>query len=191
MGSVRVTLCAGAVVAAALAASAPSVHAADSGDVSGNASGVASGGVSTMPVSPVPGADIQVRASECGGRTGTAASVAFVADAQLTQLTGRNPGTLAGETRVRSSLDPGTYPVRVTCDGRAHQLPATIKIGDGKPPKGTSPPTDIGPPADIGPLAGIGPLTGISPPTGTDISPPPVEPSAEPSSPPDLSLIHI
>ncbi|WP_408990701.1 hypothetical protein [Streptomyces caniscabiei] len=181
----RVTLCAGAVVAAALAASAPSVHAADSGDVSGNASGVASGGVSTMPVSPVPGADIQVRASECGGRTGTAASVAFVADAQLTQLTGRNPGTLAGETRVRSSLDPGTYPVRVTCDGRAHQLPATIKIGDGKPPKGTSPPTDIGPPADIGPLAGIGPLTGISPPTGTDISPPPVEPSAEPSSPPD------
>ncbi|WP_327743898.1 hypothetical protein OHO28_19455 [Streptomyces europaeiscabiei] len=121
MGSVRVTLCAGAVVAAALAASAPPAHAADSGNVS------------VVPASPAPGSDIQVRAKGCGGKSGTAASEAFVADALLTQLSGRSLGTLAGETRVRSSLKPGTYGVRITCDGKEDKVTGTIKVGDGKP----------------------------------------------------------
>lgn len=141
MGSVRVTLCAGAVVAAAVAAWAPSAHATDSGNVSGKVSRKVSGNVSVVPSSPAPGTDIQVRARGCGGRTGTAASTAFVTDARLTQITGRTPGTLAGETRVRSSLDPGTYEVRVTCDGRQDKITSTIAVGDGKPTSGTRPPT--------------------------------------------------
>ncbi|WP_326582520.1 hypothetical protein OG889_28105 [Streptomyces sp. NBC_00481] len=127
MGSLRVTLCAGAVAAAALTVPAPPAHTADSGDVT------------VVPASPAPGSDIQVRAKGCGGKTGTAASAAFVADAQLTQLTGKSLGTLAGETRVRSSLDPGTYGVRITCDGREDKVTGTIKVGDGKP-TGTTPP---------------------------------------------------
>jgi hypothetical protein len=139
MGSLRVTLCAGAVAAAALTASAPPAHTADSGDVT------------VVPAAPAPGSDIQVRAKGCGGKTGTAASAAFVADAQLTQLTGKSPGTLAGETRVRSSLDPGTYGVRITCDGREDKIAGTIKVGDGKP-TGTRPPATE-PPAAKSPAA--------------------------------------
>ncbi|MBZ3901014.1 hypothetical protein [Streptomyces griseiscabiei] len=135
MGSLRVTLCAGAVVGAALTVSAPPVHAADSGNVS------------VVPASPTPGSDIQVRAEGCAGRSGTASSKAFVADAQLTRLDGGGPGTLAGETRVRSSLDPGTYGVRITCDGREDKVKGTIRVGDGKP--ATRPPATGGP--DTGP----------------------------------------
>ncbi|MDX3619471.1 hypothetical protein [Streptomyces europaeiscabiei] len=144
MGSVRVTLCAGAVVAAALAASAPPAHAADSGSVS------------VVPASPAPGSDIQVRAKGCGGKSGTAASEAFVADALLTQLSGRGLGTLAGETRVRSSLKPGTYGVRITCDGKEDKVTGTIKVGDGKPaanePPFTKPPASK-PPASKPPAS--------------------------------------
>lgn len=132
MGSLRLTLCTGAVVAAALTGSASSAHAADSG------------GVSVVPASPVPGSDIQVRAKGCGGRSGTATSKAFVANAQLTQLTGKDLGTLAGETRVRSSLGAGTYDVRITCDGREGKLKGTITVG-GRRPAGTEPPATMPP----------------------------------------------
>lgn len=134
MGSLRLTLCAGAVVAAASTVSAPAVHAADSGDVS------------VVPASPAPGSDIQVRAKGCGGRTGSAASEAFVADAQLTRLTGKAAGTLSGETRVRSSLEPGTYDVRVTCDGKEDKVKGTITVDAGKSaatePAVTKPPAE-------------------------------------------------
>ncbi|MDT0572837.1 hypothetical protein RM704_36175 [Streptomyces sp. DSM 3412] len=181
MGSVRVTLCAGAVVATALAAWAPSAHATDSGNVSGN--------VSVVPASPVPGTDIQVRARGCGGRTGTAASTAFVTDARLTQITGRTPGTLAGETRVRSSLDPGTYEVRVTCDGRQDKITSAIRVGGGKPTTGTRPPKGTKPPTAMPSRSGpsrSGPVrTGPARPgpasteSQSTESPPSAEPSAE------------
>ncbi|UUU22415.1 hypothetical protein [Streptomyces sp. DSM 40750] len=121
MGSLRLTLCAGAVIVAVSTVMAPSAHAADSGDIS------------VVPASPAPGSDIQVRAKGCGGKSGSAASEAFVADAQLTQLTANGGGTLSGETRVRSSLKPGTYEVRVTCDGKEDKVKGTITVGDGKP----------------------------------------------------------
>lgn len=131
MGSLRLTLCAGAVVAAASTVTAPPAHAADSGSIS------------VVPASPAPGSDIQVRAKGCGGKSGSAASEAFVADAQLTQLTGKGVGTLSGETRVRSSLEPGTYDVRVTCDGKEDKVKGRITVGDGKPaatkPEATKP----------------------------------------------------
>ncbi|MFD9439543.1 hypothetical protein ACFWBR_11905 [Streptomyces sp. NPDC060006] len=108
MGSLRLTLCAGAVAAAALT---PAAYAAD-------------GGVRVSPGSPAPGSDIQLRVKGCTGMSGTAASEAFVADAQLTG----KPGALTGETRVRSTLDPGTYDVKVTCDGFEDKVKGTVTV---------------------------------------------------------------
>ncbi|WP_416963153.1 hypothetical protein [Streptomyces sp. Agncl-13] len=97
MGSLKVTLCAGAAVV--LAALTPAAYAADGG------------GVSVTPASPAPGGDVALRISGCTGTTGTAASAAFVADARLVGAA----GTLAGETKVRTSLEPGSYDVKITC----------------------------------------------------------------------------
>jgi len=96
MGSLKVTLCVGAAVFAALT---PTAYAADGGTVS------------VTPASPAPGAEIALRISGCAGTTGSAASDAFVAEAKLVGA----GGTLAGETRVRSSLEPGSYDVKITC----------------------------------------------------------------------------
>ncbi|MDQ0777009.1 opacity protein-like surface antigen [Streptomyces aurantiacus] len=112
MGSLRFTLCAGVVAAAALI---PAAYAAD-------------GGVRVTPGSPVPGSDIQLRVRGCTGMSGTAASEAFVADAQLTG----EPGDLTGETRVRSTLKPGRYDVKVTCDGFEVKVKGTVTVTDKK-----------------------------------------------------------
>ncbi|AVH58551.1 MULTISPECIES: hypothetical protein [Streptomyces] len=109
MRSLRLTLCAGAVVAAACT---PMAYAADAD-------------VSVSPASPAPGSDIQLRANGCTGRTGTAHSVAFVADAQLT---GPGGGALTGETRVPTSLAPGTYEVKVSCDGADGKVNGAIVV---------------------------------------------------------------
>lgn len=94
---VRLTLCAGAVLATAFTSTA---YASDSG-------------VSVVPASPAAGSDIQLRAAGCAGTTGTAVSTAFVSDARLTG----QGGVLVGETRVRSSATSGAYDVTVSCDG--------------------------------------------------------------------------
>lgn len=102
MGSLLLTFCSGAAVAAALTpgAACPAAYAVDDG-------------ISVTPSPAAPGSDIQLRAQGCSGRTGTASSEAFVADAVLTG----EGGVLVGETRVRSSLRPGTYRVEVPCEG--------------------------------------------------------------------------
>ncbi|MER5922185.1 hypothetical protein AB0H11_27750 [Streptomyces mirabilis] len=104
----RLTLCAGAVLAAAFT---PAAYAAD-------------GGVSVSPVSPAPGSDVQLRALGCTGSTGTAVSTAFVADARLTG----QGGVLVGDTRVRSSVTPGSYEVKVSCDGRQNRVSGTVTV---------------------------------------------------------------
>ncbi|MFD8213030.1 hypothetical protein ACFV2U_04695 [Streptomyces sp. NPDC059697] len=104
----RLTLCAGAVLAAAFT---PAAYAAD-------------GGVSVSPASPAPGSDIQLRALGCTGTTGTAVSTAFVADARLTG----QGGVLVGDTRVRSSAAAGTYEVKVSCDGRQDRVTGTVTV---------------------------------------------------------------
>ncbi|WP_324784060.1 hypothetical protein [Streptomyces sp. H51] len=97
MGSTKATLRV-AVLAAAVVALAPSAYAQD-------------GGVSVSPSSPAPGGDVALRVSGCASRTATAHSAAFVAQARLAGA----GGTLAGETRVRSSIGPGTYDVEIAC----------------------------------------------------------------------------
>ncbi|MFD6998312.1 hypothetical protein ACFWA5_19045 [Streptomyces mirabilis] len=104
----RLTLCAGAVLAAAFT---PAAYAAD-------------GGVSVSPMSPAPGSDVQLRALGCTGPTGTAVSTAFVADARLTG----QGGVLVGDTRVRSSATPGAYEVKVSCDGRQGRVTGTVTV---------------------------------------------------------------
>lgn len=104
MGSLRVTVCTGVLAAAALT---PAAHAADSGDAR------KTGSVSAAPATAAPGADITLRVTDCARRTAVAASPAFVADARLTVTDAARE--LTGESRVRSTLAPGTYTVRVTC----------------------------------------------------------------------------
>ncbi|MEU0943801.1 hypothetical protein ABZ379_13550 [Streptomyces canus] len=99
MGSLRLTLCTAVLAVAAFAPAAQAAQAADGGDVS------------VTPSTPAPGADLTLRVTGCAGRTATASSAAFVADARLTGA----GGSLAGETRVRSSVEPGSYDVRITC----------------------------------------------------------------------------
>ncbi|MFI1705925.1 hypothetical protein [Streptomyces griseoruber] len=103
MSSLKVTLCAGAAVAAAVLLPTAHAVAEDGGDKRGS--------VSVTPETPTPGSEVVLKVSGCGGKTATAASTAFVADARLVG-TG---GTLVGETRVRSSITAGTYDVRITC----------------------------------------------------------------------------
>ncbi|EGX54630.1 hypothetical protein SZN_36974, partial [Streptomyces zinciresistens K42] len=112
MGSLRVTLCALAALGAA--AVGPAAHATD-------------GGVSVSPSSPRPGSDVALRVSGCPGRSGTAASTAFVSDAALT--VGRDD-TLGGDSRVRSTLRSGTYDVKVTCGDTSRTVALTVRRPD-------------------------------------------------------------
>ncbi|MDX2538131.1 hypothetical protein [Streptomyces scabiei] len=139
MGSSRVALCAGTLFAAALAASASPALAADPGRVS------------AVPASPPPGSDIQVRAAGCAGESATAVSEAFVADALLTRPGDGSLGTLTGDTRVRSSLRPGTYELRVTCPGVEDGIRGTLRVGGGRQPEAAGPSASAPPGAESGP----------------------------------------
>ncbi|MDQ0930535.1 hypothetical protein [Streptomyces turgidiscabies] len=136
MGSIRLTLCAGAVLAAALTA-VPVAYAAG-------------GGVTVIPGSPVPGTDVRLVVRGCTGKTGTAKSEAFVADVLLAAQ--GQDGALVGGSRVRSTLAPGTYDVTVGCDGHNGKVKGVIAVvakgadhsdqGAGKPSSPARPPAD-------------------------------------------------
>ncbi|MFI5975089.1 hypothetical protein [Streptomyces sp. NPDC051452] len=110
MGSLTLTLCTGIL---SVAAFAPAAHAADGGSVT------------VTPAAPAAGTDVTVRTGACPGGEASATSGAFVSDALLTG----GQGSLAGETRVRSSIAPGTYDVRVTCSGRVMTGRITVASG--------------------------------------------------------------
>ncbi|MFG2384875.1 hypothetical protein [Streptomyces avermitilis] len=148
MGSLRLTVCAGAVVAAALT---PTSYAA------------ASTGVGVSPASPAPGSDIRLAARGCDGRTGTAASDAFVAD---TPLVGKD-GVLVGESRVRTLLAPGIYDVLISCDGRDDKVRAALTVAGASPSTlaeaPTAPPSPAAPPSAAAPLSPVEPLSSVAP----------------------------
>lgn len=106
MGSLKVTFCAGAAVVAAVLV--PTAYA------SGEDGRGRGGSVSVTPSTPSPGAEVTLKVSGCGGRTATAVSAAFVADARLVVADGAG-GALVGDTRVRSSIAAGLYDVQITC----------------------------------------------------------------------------
>ncbi|GAB2953029.1 hypothetical protein GCM10023080_009520 [Streptomyces pseudoechinosporeus] len=129
MGSLRLTFCAGAMVTAVVtaaltpeltpvpaSATAPALSVADK----------AGAAVSVTPSNPTPGSDIQVRARGCttGTSATSAASRAFVADALLA---GR-AGELVGDTRIRSTVTPGTYDIKITCGGLGDKADKADKV---------------------------------------------------------------
>ncbi|MER6786452.1 hypothetical protein ABT330_17835 [Streptomyces sp. NPDC000658] len=162
MGSWKITVCAGAAVLAAVLV--PTGHASGGGR---DAAGRGGGGLSVTPVRPSPGSEVTLRATGCGGRTATAASAAFVTDARLVVEDGAD-GVLVGDTRVRSSLAPGGYDVRITCaDGRVKGRIEVLK-----PASAASDDPSAPAPADV--------LTAPSPPAALTDAAAPVVPSSPP-----------
>ncbi|EPJ37683.1 hypothetical protein STAFG_5261 [Streptomyces afghaniensis 772] len=124
MGSLKVTVCTSVLVAAVLT---PAAYAVDAG------------GVSVTPATPAPGSDVTLRVPDCAERTAVARSAAFVADARLTV----HDGELVGESRVRSTLDAGTYAVKVTCGGAERTGTFTVREGrEGEERQRPAPGTD-------------------------------------------------
>lgn len=123
MGSARLTLCTALLAVTALT---PAAYAADGGP-----------GVTVTPASPAPGGDVSLRVRGCTGAQGTAVSDAFVSDAPLTG----SQGALAGQTRIRTSLVPGAYQVRISCSGAVVTGSITVgqaSSGQGKEPSDTA-----------------------------------------------------
>ena len=121
MGSLRVTVCTSVLAVVALA---PVAYAADAGRVS------------VTPAAPAPGSDITLRVTGCAQRTAVDASAAFVADARLTVTGARE---LAGESRVRSTVEAGSYAVRVTCGATRQTGTLTVRDGGEARRSGTAP----------------------------------------------------
>ncbi|MFE0807696.1 hypothetical protein ACFW4M_14135 [Streptomyces sp. NPDC058794] len=117
MGSLKVTLCAGAAAAAVLAPIAPIAVAPAAYAVDG-------GGVSVSPSTPAPGSDVELRVADCTEKTAVAVSAAFVSDAKLTLAA--KDGVLVGAGTVRSTLEAGAYAVRVKCGDDARKGTVTV-----------------------------------------------------------------
>ncbi|MFF5366498.1 hypothetical protein [Streptomyces sp. NPDC013187] len=115
MGSLKVTACTSALAVVALA---PAAYAVDAGSVS------------VTPARPAPGSDITLRVTGCAQRTAVAASAAFVADARLTVA---GADELVGDSRVRSTLEAGSYAVRVTCGATRRTGTFTVQDGESGP----------------------------------------------------------
>ncbi|WP_103501975.1 MULTISPECIES: hypothetical protein [Streptomyces] len=97
--------------------------------------------VRVTPVSPKPGDDVEVRVKGCEShKKATAHSEAFVAEVPL----GHDGHGLFGEGRISSSIEPGVYPVDVSCDGKPKAGSArVVVVAHGEhtkhPPKPTAP----------------------------------------------------
>ncbi|ARZ69960.1 hypothetical protein M1P56_03740 [Streptomyces sp. HU2014] len=134
--SVRVALC-GALTAVAVCVTPAHAHpsgypsapfpdrtGADYGPVT------MSGTIEMTPVTSHPGAQVQLRLGGCGGDRGIATSEAFVADTRLN----RDSAGLFAEATVRSTVAPGTYAVRVHCDGHDAVAEGRLTIVDANEP---------------------------------------------------------
>ncbi|MFF0585341.1 hypothetical protein ACFYWD_05150 [Streptomyces sp. NPDC003781] len=135
MGSLKVTLCAGAALACALCVPAAQAQAADGG------------GVSVTPSSPAPGTDVTLRVPDCTEKTAVAVSAAFESDVRLGLAAG--DGVLVGSSRVRTSVQAGAYAVQVTCGDQARKGTITV-AGDRRPDTRPTAPASPVAPVDAG-----------------------------------------
>ncbi|MEV5317912.1 hypothetical protein AB0K92_09635 [Streptomyces sp. NPDC052687] len=142
MSSLRLTLSTGVLAATAALAPAPA-HATD-------------GGEHVSPSSPAPGGAIALRGTGCPGRTGTAASDAFVSAARLTVA---DDGALAGETQVRSTVRPGPYDVRIVCGEKSLKTRFTVGLAASADPAAPTAPDS----AALDPAAPIAPASPAAP----------------------------
>ncbi|WP_121714703.1 hypothetical protein [Streptomyces sp. E5N91] len=127
MGSLKVTLCAGAALATAWCAPAAYTYAADGG------------AVSVSPSSPAPGTDVTLRVPDCTEKTAVAVSAAFESDVRLSLAAG--DGVLVGSSQVRTSVRAGAYAVQVKCGEQARK--GTITVRDERRP--TAPASPVAP----------------------------------------------
>ncbi|MET7320315.1 hypothetical protein [Streptomyces sp. NPDC005549] len=132
MGSLKVTLCAGAALATVLCAPAAHAYAADGG------------GVSVTPSSPAPGTDVTLRVPDCTEKTAVAVSAAFETDVRLSLAAG--DGVLVGSSRVRTTVRAGAYAVQVKCGDRARK--GTLTVAENRRP-------DTRPSAPASPVAPV------------------------------------
>ncbi|WP_069769632.1 hypothetical protein [Streptomyces sp. LUP30] len=189
----KITVCAGVAVVAAVLI--PTAYASgDGGRDDGGRGGSGGAGVSVTPSRPSPGSEVTLKATGCDARTATAASPAFVADAQLVVAEGA-AGGLVGDTRVRSSLAAGGYDVRITCagvqvKGRIEVLePASATSGDpsatSDDPSAPAPAPDAPtPPADLNaPAPPAKPVAPAPPATPVPTSPATPLAAASPAAP--------
>ncbi|MFF9215687.1 hypothetical protein [Streptomyces viridosporus] len=141
MGSLLLTLCAGALAAAL----APAAYAADGG------------GVSVIPAASAPGTHVALAVAGCAERTAVAVSPAFVSGARLTAA----DGVLVGESRVRPSLTAGTYDVRVDCDGTERKGTLVVAPARKERPGGAAGAPGSPPAAPVTPGAPVSPVAPV------------------------------
>ncbi|MFF8843121.1 hypothetical protein ACF08N_10360 [Streptomyces sp. NPDC015127] len=100
------------------------------------------------PSTTAPGGEVGISATGCTASTALARSGAFVADAELTAR--RGSGGLTGEASVRSDARPGTYGVRVRCDGRDYPSSGRLQVVHRLP--GTAEPAGAVPASPVAPV---------------------------------------
>ncbi|MFD7511129.1 hypothetical protein ACFV5N_17600 [Streptomyces sp. NPDC059853] len=83
------------------------------------------GEVHVSPAGPRPGEEVVLRVTGCREASGTAHSEAFVAEAVLAPSA---EGGLFGEARISSTVEPGAYPVDVSCDGNDRAVSGQVKV---------------------------------------------------------------
>ncbi|MCQ4211981.1 MULTISPECIES: hypothetical protein [Streptomyces] len=88
------------------------------------------GSVTVSPYAVPPGTEVDLRVSGCKGTTGRAYSDAFVSPGVLAPSA--DQPTLFAEARVKSSVAPGNYEIKVTCDGIDGKVKGTVRVLDNR-----------------------------------------------------------
>ncbi|MFF3844307.1 hypothetical protein [Streptomyces sp. NPDC002328] len=93
---------------------------AAAGTVTGPAYGTGGGRLEVSPATAVPGGDVTVTTTACGGRGAAAGDAGAVGAGRFTVAPGTEGGEAAGRFRVPPSAHPGTYEIVAECatDGR-------------------------------------------------------------------------
>jgi hypothetical protein len=119
MDSVRLALCGALATVAVCAAPA---YAADG-------PATRSGTIELTPVTGHPGDQVRLRVAGCADGRATARSEALVSDARPAK---DSAGLVAAAT-VRSVLAPGTYAVKVDCDGHDTEARGRLAVVEARP----------------------------------------------------------
>ncbi|MEU6660935.1 hypothetical protein [Streptomyces sp. NPDC046821] len=100
-------------------------------------SGGSTGSVTVTPDEAFPGSEVDLRVSGCEERKGNAFSDAFEAPSILAPSADRP--TLTAQARIRSSASPGTYEIKVACDGVRDKVRGRVQVIGREPFPRTSP----------------------------------------------------
>jgi len=104
----------------------------------GGGSGRSTGSVTVTPFATVPGSEVDLRVSGCKGKHGKAFSDAFEAPSALAPSA--DQPTLTAQARIRSSVTPGDYGIKVTCDGEDGKVKGSVRVLEPSRPRPHSSP---------------------------------------------------